>query len=384
MVSKLVQAPGLQAGVWWSTLRAPVAVDVMSRGAVADALELEFPEPVARQASAHLTDVLRDITQPLPLAPAVGAPVPLAQVLDLLGGRRFTHLSRTQAQPHLARMQPVLQADMDAGRPLRFCYDLGPGYHASVRADFADLRFAPGLGELLALRQIRVFAQAVRSVYPPGVRFELVIDDLCAWIANGVATEQTVGYCAQLQALVARVGMQQLVGVLAESAVLGQSTYRQAFEALPRATVMPVLTPHERDNVSRFVGRACDDDDARDHLERYQRALRVSERLLAPHLGGVRLTQRATASSLGFRAFAGGDARLQSGEVDVVLGEGMSPRPGLITSRNGWLYTRRPLAAHRLPERWPLPPGAVCAAVCRPHGTSDECAADAQPVSGPL
>jgi hypothetical protein len=357
-----------------------MTVDVMSRVAVAELREL--PEPLVRQACGYLTDVLRDITQPLPPAPAAGAQVqlvPLAQVLDLLGGRRFTHLSRTQAQPHLARMQPVLQADMDAGRPLRFCYDLGPGYHASVRADFAGLRFAPGLGELLALRQIRVFAQAVSVVYPPGVRFELVIDDLCAWMANDVATELTAGYCTQLQALVARVGMQELVGVLAESAVLGQSTYRQAFEALPCATAMPLLTPAERDNVSRFVGRACDDDDARDHLERYQRALRVSERLLAPYLGGVRLTQRATASSLGFRAFAGGDARLQSGEVDVVLGEGGSPRPGLITSRNGWLYRRWPLAADCLPAQWPLPPGAVCAAVCRPDGTPGGCTSSAQP-----
>ena len=60
----------------------------------------------------------------------------------------------------------------------------------------------------------------------------------------------------------------------------------------------------------------------------------MTEELLEPAISGVRLTQRATASTLGFRAFPGGDQRIQVGQL--ALGPGMRGRlrPILITSRN--------------------------------------------------
>ncbi len=338
-----------------------------------------LPEPLAQRARGYLVGVLQDLAAPpvpvLPPALAACTAAAMEHVLGLLGGRRFTHLSRTQAGPYLVRMRPLLQADMDAGRPLRFCYDLGPGYHASVAGDFSDLRFAPGLGELLALRQIHAFGQEVTRVYAPGVHCSLVIDDLCAWLTNDVAPMRTAAYVQQLVALVAAAGLQGWVDVLAESALVAPGAYRRAFECLPPTPWPAAVSPAEQENVSRFVGRACSPGQAADHLARYQRALQVSAQLLAPHLGGVRLTQRATPHSLGFRAFAGTDVRLQSGRVALLLGEGAKPRPVLVTHRNRSRYLLTALAPVHVPPHWPLPPGAVCAAVCRSDASAPGCLA---------
>lgn len=327
-------------------------------------------ESLAPQVMSYLTDLLRDFDGARPTFDKRGERTEassLDQVLAILASRRFTHLSRQQSLGHLLRMRAPLLADMAAGRPLRFAYDLGPGYHASVRPDFGALCFVPGLGELLALRQIALFNQAVSAVYAPGVDFSLVIDDLCAWASNGIALELTASYVQRLQALVAAVGLHRKVCVLAESAVVSKTDYGCAVDRTPLLAWTGAVTAADQENVSRFVGRACSVSEASEYLARYQRAQAVSDSLMAKHLPGVRLTQRSTAQCLGFRCFAGSDVRLQTGEVDLLMTERESAsgtgtgrfRPCLITSRNAAQHRRWPLQLLHLPVDWPLPMGAV-------------------------
>lgn len=287
-------------------------------------------------------------------------------VVNLLCHRRFSHLSQTQASRYRPAMLARLQADVDAARPLRFFYDLGGGYHASLRADFSGLRFSPGLGELLALRQIQWLAQAVQRVYPPGLHFSLVIDDLCAWAANGIALDKTQGYGERLRTLIGAVQMADTVGVLAESALCTSADFQAAVHGEPAPASAHELTALALENVRRFVGRACTPAEALDYMVRYQQAQAVSERLLAPHILGVRLTQRATPSCLGFRFFPGGDSRLQAGAVVLALGEASQIRPMLITSRNQAGYALVPVPTAVLPPHWPLAAGDAQMALCRP------------------
>jgi hypothetical protein len=334
---------------------------------------------VVQRAAPWLADVLADlfadpaadpVTGYAPMAPAVAVVVSAGQatvaerVFDILCERRFSHLSRTQARRYRAATLAHLQADAAQQQPLRFFYDLGGGYHAGLRADFADLRFVPGLGELLALRQIRGFAHAVAAVYPPGVRFHLVIDDRCAAVANGIGQAQTAGYVARLRALLEALRMNAVVTLLVESETVPADVYQAAFDACPSpAPAADEPSPATLENIRRFLGRACSPAQALAHLARYQRAQSVSERLLALRLNGVRLTQRATPNSLGFRAFPGGDSRLQSGEVVVLASARAGPRPLLVTSRNRAACALWPLAAAELPPAWPLALGPVFAAL---------------------
>ncbi len=327
------------------------------------------PALLLRQAGTWLAALLQDFVWPEPLPPVRRAPRTLDAaacaewVFGILGERRFTHLSRRNAGPYRAAIVSSLQADIVSGHPLRFCWDLGPGYHASLSADFGGLRFEPGLGELLALRQIRLLDRAVRHMYPPGVRFALFIDDLCASAVNDVPLASTSRYVRLLSAMLGALAMDGCVNVQAESALVDVRDLQRAMaqEPLPQDMRSPAWLPSETEvqNVSRFVGHACSVGEARQRTLRYLKAQAVSARLLSDRVEGVRLTQRASAATFGFRSFPGGDARLQCGEVDLLIDDRGRLRPHLFTRSQHDCFRRLPISGTDLPAGWPLPPGVA-------------------------
>lgn len=288
------------------------------------------------------------------------------QIFNILTHRRFTHLSRKMASSYKSVIVKKLRHDVMRGQPLHFFFDLGPGYHASIGPDFSGLRFDPGLGELLALRQIALFTNKVEVVYPPGVKFWIVVDDLCAWVANEIPISQTSYYLEQFRELLASVGVSNFVELFSESAVIDSEVYCQSVMDEPELTGLRHFDPSgiAIENVSRFVGHPCTFDEAVKYISRYARAQIVSERLMAAHLGGVRLMQRASADGFGFRSFPGGDARHQCGEIDLLVSHDARPRPSLTTHRNFARVIRWPMPVEQLPAQWPLKPGVfhiVCA-----------------------
>lgn len=90
-------------------------------------------------------------------------------------------------------MRMPLRANMGAGLPLPFCCDLGPGYHVSVAADLTGLRFAPGLGEMPASRQIHALGREVAQVYALAVSDELLRSHLRGVRLTKGTTTQCVG-----------------------------------------------------------------------------------------------------------------------------------------------------------------------------------------------
>jgi hypothetical protein len=94
------------------------------------------------------------------------------------------------------------------------------------------------------------------------------------------------------------------------------------------------ITMQQHRNVERFLGRLCDEAEALDRCIRYREVCAASEHLLTPLINGVHMTQRATATTLCFRPFPGGDSRIQSGEVALRSGSGPQLGPILLTSAN--------------------------------------------------
>ena len=320
-----------------------------------------LPRPQAENVATYLAGLLEDFFEPdeAPGETTAALDQIVDGVLDLLCSRRFTHLSRSQSLPYRTAIRPLIRRNVIAGRPLRFDYDLGPGYHASVHEDFKGLCFLPGLGELLALRQIRLFSRAVKAIYKTGVYFQLVIDDLCAWVTNDVSLRKTRSYLDRLDVLITAVGMCSEVSVLAESDIISSALYMKMFEQQTHVSPFGRASPSEINNVSRFLGRACSEALAAVHIARYQRAILASERVLANHLHGVRLTQRATQNSLGFRSFPGGDARIQTGEVALFQGAQNIPRPVLVTCNQYSKYQCWRVGMADLPEIWPQAIGPI-------------------------
>ena len=109
---------------------------------------------------AAILDVVRTRTQP------VAAPVGSAEdaIFDVLTGRRFCYLGRKRTAPYREATLSMLRRDMEQNQPVRFYFDVGPGYHASTRPGTGGLVFDVGLSELFVLQQIVLFCNRVREV----------------------------------------------------------------------------------------------------------------------------------------------------------------------------------------------------------------------------
>ena len=254
-------------------------------------------------------------------------------VFDLLTSRTFCHLQRGLSAPYRERTVELLRPRIEAAEPLRFFYDIGPGYHATLRPGEEPLFFDVGLAELLILFNVNAFADRVANIYPPGVHFHLVVDNLCGHRTNDIPLELSEGYCARLRYLIDELGLTSRVTLLVESETFALGEYDQLLATVePSPLALPSTKAHE--NVERFLGRLCSADEAAERIEGYRRAGIVTEQLLARAVDGVRITQRATPATLGFRPFPGGDSRSQCGAVVLGANSKGRLRPFLLTSTN--------------------------------------------------
>lgn len=269
-------------------------------------------------------------------------------IFRLLTNRRYNYLSRSGSAEYQGQVFPWIEQAVMASEPLPFYYDLGGGYHASVRPGEEELTFTVGLGELLALRQIVRFNNDLRSIYSPGVRFSIVIDNLCAYFTNDISLELTSGYVDRFRRLITQLELDDCIELLVEAELTSIEDFRHEFMSVADESPASHLSSAEHENVERFLGRLCTPEEAEERVARYRRADTATERLLAPMIRGIRLTQRATPQTLCFRSFPGGDQRIQSGDVAVVLRGESKPQPALLTCRN----------AHRF--QWSRVPSPAC------------------------
>jgi len=282
---------------------------------------------------AHLAAVLEVVRS---RAPQATGPVPAADeaIFDVLTSRRFCYLGRKRTAPYREATLSLLRRDMEQGEPVRFYFDVGPGYHASTRPGTDGLVFDVGLSELFVLQQIVRFCNRVREVYPPGARFSLVIDNFCALATNDIPVESTSAYCERLRALIAETGTEDVVDLIVESEAFSLPEYEQLLAGIEAQPPPSDLSDADLENVVRFLGRSCEVAEAGERVERYRRSGIVTEMLLERVVHGVRMTQRATGATLGFRPFAGGDQRTQCGEVALTHRSKGGLKPVLLTSRN--------------------------------------------------
>jgi len=294
-----------------------------------DTISLELRSEIDAHMAAVL-DVVRTRTQP------VATPVEAAEdaVFDVLTSRRFCYLGRKRTAPYREATLSMLRHDMEQNQPVRFYFDVGPGYHASTRPGTGGLVFDVGLSELFVLQQIVLFCNRVREVYAPGARFRLVIDNFCALATNDIPVESTTAFCERLRTLIRETGVEDVVDLVVESEEFSLSEYNQLLAGVEAQPPPSELSDADLENVVRFLGRNCDAAEAGDRVERYRRSGIVTEMLLERVVHGVRMTQRATGATLGFRPFSGGDQRTQCGEVALTRRSKGGLKPVLLTSRN--------------------------------------------------
>lgn len=282
-----------------------------------------------------------------------------SQIFATQTRREFCYLSAKRVEPYRQDALSWIGQDVAEDRPVHYYYDIGGGYHASLAPGHEPLVFSPGLGELLLLRQVKRFCDRVRSMYSPGARFSLVIDNLAALLINGIPLESTQQYVAGLRTLVDELGMAGSVDLLVESEHFSAADFdRQLAEDESRTSAAsPTGKVHE--TVERFLGRKVSAEEAATRADRWARVCAVSEQLFGTIIHGVHMTQRASPTTLCFRPFPGGDSRIQSGQVALMHGEGETIRPVLLTSHN---YRRYETQRMRFPDLLPTSvPEVICA-----------------------
>lgn len=299
-----------------------------------------------------------------PDAPAESRESLTEEIFSVLTSRPFSHLSRADTAPYRSQTVALLEERVRGGEPIPFWYDIGPGYHASIRPGQGDLSFDVGLAELFVLLQITSFCDRVARIYAPGARFWLVVDNLCALRTNDIPVERTAAYSAGFRRLIRELGLEHRVGVIVESEEFDLGEYDRILAELEPQPLAAPPSGDEVENVERFLGRHCSAEEAADRIDGYRRAAIVTEQLLARVVRGVRMTQRATSATLGFRAFPGGDSRTQCGEVAVSRTAKGKLYPVLLTSRNLASYHVTPV---RCPEEFPSMISKVTYAEKRPH-----------------
>ncbi len=269
------------------------------------------------------------------------------RVFEVLTTRDFCYLSKTRVAPYRPSILAHLVEAQRRASPIRFFYDLGGGYHASTRPSHEDVSFEVGLAELFVLSQISSFSARATRFYPHGVRFSLVIDNMCALLINDIPLSSTLAYCGKLRRLIRELQLDALVDVLVESEHISTSDFDRA-QPQAAADAHPVeLTRKQHDNVERFLGRPCDEIEASERTRKYLSVIDVSERLLEPLITGVHMTQRATDATIGFRPFPGADSRIQCGEVVLTKNSKQRLHPILMTSSNRPGYSCR---RYRFPD----------------------------------
>ena len=304
-----------------------------------DTLEVER-QTVDEQLNAYLERLMSGF--PGPAAADAGA-IDLAtvpeRVFDVLTGRDFCYLSKARVATYREPVLELLAASVRRREPLGFYYDIGGGYHASIRPGSEAVSFDVGLAELFVLSQAAKFAARVSRLYPVGVRFTLVVDNLCALLVNDIPVARTLGYCAALRELIRSVGLNPLIDVLVESEHFSAADLERARAATWSGPI--ALTRKQHENVARFLGRLCDEREAQDRTRRYAEVIDASDGLLAPLIPGVHMTQRATNATICFRPFPGGDSRIQCGEVAMTTNSKLRLYPMLLTSANVADYAYR-------------------------------------------
>jgi hypothetical protein len=269
------------------------------------------------------------------------------RVFEVLTSRDFCYLSKTRVAPYRPSILAHVVESQRRASPVHFFYDLGGGYHASTRPGHEDVSFEVGLAELFVLSQISCFSARATRFYPHGVRFSLVIDNMCALLINDIPLSSTLAYCDKLRRLIRELRLDALVDVLVESEHISTSDFDRAQDQATTDAHPVELTRKQHDNVERFLGRPCDETEASERTRKYLSVIDVSERLLQPLIEGVHMTQRATDATICFRPFPGADSRIQCGEVVLTRNSKQKLHPILMTSSNRPGYSCR---RYRFPD----------------------------------
>jgi len=250
-------------------------------------------------------------------------------LVGVLVNRAFNYQSKAQVAPLLPGVREVAARCVREGAPLKVYLDLGGGYHASTDPSYAGgLGFEAGATELLLVRQFVELRERLLKVHAPGVECNVLYDNGTAHYINDIPLSSTASYCRSFRSMLEKLNVSSFIKLAVQTEM---TDYPASFRPEKPVPVSDI-TPAQHENVQRFLGRACDEREARERLGRYAVAEAAWEAQVRPLLAGsVRFLQRASDEYLSFRPFPGGATRVQCGQIGFRL-QGEKVVPTLVTT----------------------------------------------------
>src|SRR3954447_8615903 len=93
-----------------------------------------FSTSVADEVRAYVVEAMADLRSPMPVGPpSLDADSLADKIFAFVTGREFYYLSRTKTARYRDQTVSMMQRRIARAEPFRFFYDIGPGYHASLR-----------------------------------------------------------------------------------------------------------------------------------------------------------------------------------------------------------------------------------------------------------
>ncbi len=279
-----------------------------------------------------------------PRSEATGGSGDSDDVLRILLRRDFNYQSNGRIAHLIPDLAGRIAQVMREGRPVPIFYLYHGGYRASTDGALDRLTFLPDATEMLMIYQIARLRRALADVYPPGVRFSIVINDGVAARTNDIPHAATRHYVDRLRDMIGEYGGDDATSVLVQSEVVAPA----AVASIENRVSIDDIGHRV---VERFLGRACSLAEAEERASRYvveEQAWARDVGRIVDEVSGFCMRQIAHPACLSFRPFPGGAIRVQNGAVGFTLrGDDRDPVPFLVTSATGG---RRELLT--VPIRW--------------------------------
>lgn len=252
------------------------------------------------------------------------------KIIEILIKREFNFQSRQKIIALIPNIRRSLIHQLGKGGALEMYFLYNGGYRASPLASGKRLIFEPDQTELMLLYQVALLQEKVHTIYRPGIKFYIVVNNGVAHWVNDTPLAATEMYARRLRQIIDWLGASEAVGVLLQSELTGFT----ARPELGKVDVPVEFSDKDQRIVERFLGRSCGLEEAKYRHGLYALAEAQWARDLSQEIdveNGLLLRQVAHPSTMSFRPFPGGAIRTQNGSLGFQFKRGgLSPK--LITS----------------------------------------------------
>ncbi len=244
-------------------------------------------------------------------------------ILKIISQKRFNYQSKNKINQQLQLEREKIVGQIMKYEPIHFVLLYNGGYRASNNGKLDELIFEPDQTELMLLFQISLLQERIVKIYPPGIKFDIVINNGVAYWVNNISLESTSIYANKLRKMLELLGASCRIEVVVQSELEDFHPEFDLSKLNERELIVHDETELNRIQkiVERFLGRNCTTQEAINRWNMYELAETYWGNTLM-HLyhdkSVVFFRQVQHLNMLSFRSFPGGAARIQNGTVGFV------------------------------------------------------------------